>query len=119
MLHGALIPQLGKKRWEINAAWQTCWPLCRQEPSSNAGAGGYAGRDEITSDSTCIYGGPHGPSRPLRRGRIIRECNVLSGLDFRNQPPRSFTVLERSIDRAGRDRGRKFKPVVLGEIQAA
>jgi hypothetical protein len=43
----------------------------------------------------------------------------LSGLDVRNQPPSSFTVLERSIDRARRDRGRKFKPVVLGEIQAA
>jgi hypothetical protein len=28
-------------------------------------------------------------------------------------------VLERSIDRARRDPGRKFKPVVLGEIQAA
>jgi ATP-dependent exoDNAse (exonuclease V) beta subunit len=27
--------------------------------------------------------------------------------------------LERSIDRAGRGRGRKFKPLVLGEIQAA
>jgi hypothetical protein len=27
--------------------------------------------------------------------------------------------LERSIDRAGRGRDRKFKPVVLGEIQAA
>src|SRR5271168_5166069 len=84
----------------------------------NAGAGGYAGRDEITSDSTCIYGGPHGPSRPLRRGRIIRQRNALSGLDVRNQPPRSFTVLERSIDRAGRGRGRKFEPLVLGEIQA-
>jgi hypothetical protein len=44
---------------------------------------------------------------------------MLSGLDVRNQPPRSFTVLERSIDRAGRRRGRKFKPLVLGEIQAA
>jgi hypothetical protein len=78
-------------RLEINVARQTCWPLCRQEPSSNADAGSYAGRDEITSDSTCIYGGPHGPSRPLRRGRIIRESNALSGLDVRNQPPRSLT----------------------------
>jgi hypothetical protein len=38
-----------------------CWPLCRQGPSSTAGDGGYAGRDEITSDSTCIYGGLHRP----------------------------------------------------------
>jgi hypothetical protein len=33
MLHVRLIPQLGKKRWEINATWQPCWPLCRQGPS--------------------------------------------------------------------------------------
>jgi hypothetical protein len=37
---------------------------------------------------------------------------------WRNQPPRSFTSWN-SLDRARRDPGRKFKPVVLGEIQAA
>ena len=36
-----------------------------------------------------------------------------------NEPPRSFTVLEHSIDRARRPRDRKFKPLVLGQIQAA
>jgi hypothetical protein len=35
--------------------------------------GGYAGLDEITSDSTCIYGGLHRPSRPLLRGRIFSQ----------------------------------------------
>jgi hypothetical protein len=47
---------------------------------SNAGAGGYAGRDEITSDGTCIYSGPHGPSRPLRRGRIIRDFAPIAAM---------------------------------------
>src|SRR6476646_2170934 len=53
--------------------WRLCWPLCRRGPSSTAGDGGYADRDEITSDSTCIYGGLHRPSRPLQRGRIISQ----------------------------------------------
>jgi hypothetical protein len=61
MLHVRFSPWLGERRWEINAAWQICWPLCRRGPSSTAGDGGYAGRDEITSDSTCIYGGLHRP----------------------------------------------------------
>jgi hypothetical protein len=36
-----------------------------------------------------------------------------------DQPPRSFTVLERSIDRADSSLDAKFKPLALGEIQAA
>src|SRR6266403_4156702 len=82
-------------------------------------AGGYAGRDEITSDSTCIYGGPHGPSRPLRRGRIIRQRNALSVSMSERAAALLHHLLGRSIDRAGCGRDRKFKPLVLGEIQAA
>ena len=33
--------------------------------------------------------------------------------------PRFFTVVEHSVDRAGRRRDRKFKPPVFGQIQAA
>ena len=36
-----------------------------------------------------------------------------------NEPPRSFIILERKNDHAGRDRDRKFNPLVLGEIQTA
>ena len=32
------------------------------------------------------------------------------------EPPRPFTILERLNERAGRDRDRKFNPLVLGEI---
>ena len=48
--------------------WRPCWPLCRRPPSSSAGDGGYAGQDEITSDSICIYGGvpPAMTSPPAR-----------------------------------------------------
>ena len=63
--------------------WRLCWPLCRRGPSSNAGDGGYAGRDEITSDSTCIYGGLHRPSRPLLRGRIISQRDACPVWVFR------------------------------------
>jgi hypothetical protein len=74
----------GSQAWRASGlGWRSCWPLCRHGPSSNTGVCGYAGRDKITSDSTCIYGGPHGPSHPLRRGRIIRQRNALSGLDVR------------------------------------
>ena len=67
----------GSQAWRASGlGWRSCWPLCRHGPGSNTGAGGYAGRDEITSDSTCIYGGPHGPSRPLRRGRINGQRNA-------------------------------------------
>jgi hypothetical protein len=85
------------------------WPLCRHGSSSNARAGRYASRDEITSDSTCIYGRPHGSSRPLRRGRFIRERNALSGLDVR----KSAAAL---LHRACRGRDRKFKPLALVKL---
>jgi hypothetical protein len=40
-------------------------------------------------------------------------------LSIPSEPPRSSTILERSNERAGRDRDRKFNPLVLDEIHAA
>src|SRR6516225_8130032 len=74
----------GSQAWRASGlGWRSCWPLCRHGPSSNTGVGGYAGRDELTSDSTCVYGGPHGPFPPdspkvgdgaNREGGISWEC---------------------------------------------
>ena len=56
--------------------------------------------------------------RPTMRGATAyRAC--LPWFAGRAQPPRSFTILERSNERAGRDRDRKFNPLVLGAIHAA
>src|ERR1017187_9942837 len=91
--------------------------LAVRGPSSTAGDGGYAGRDEITSDSTCIYGGLHRPSRPLLRGRIISQrdaCPVwVFGMSRHVPPP----ISGRSIDRAGVRCDCKFNPLALGQIQ--
>jgi hypothetical protein len=54
-------------------------------------------------------------SPPARTHHPQTQCPALSRCP--NEPPRSFTVLERSIDPASRCRDRKFKPLVLGEIQ--
>jgi hypothetical protein len=40
----------------------------------------------------------HGPVRHLRRERIIRQHNALSGSVSGNLPPRSFTVLDARFD---------------------
>src|SRR4029077_7368691 len=70
----------GSQAWRASGlGWRPCWPPCSPGRSSNTGAGGYADRDEITSDNTCIYGGPQAPSRPLQRGRIIGQHDALSG----------------------------------------
>jgi hypothetical protein len=80
-------------------------------------------RDEITSDSTCIYGDLHEPWRPPLRGRIITQADALSGLDAGNEPPhaRSLSRPSRSIQSTGpgHRRDRKIKPVVFREIQTA
>jgi len=55
-------------------------------------------------------------SPPARTHHPPTQCPVRSRCP--NEPPRSFTVLEHSIDRAGRRRDRKFKPVDFGQIQA-
>jgi hypothetical protein len=49
-------------------------------------------------------------------GKSSRNVGIFDASSL-SQSTCSFTVLELSIDRAGR--GRKFKSVVLGEIQAA
>jgi hypothetical protein len=54
------------------------------------------------------------PTRP-----VLGDKASCDALELPNEPPRSFTVLEHSIDRAGRRRDRKFKPLILGQIQAA
>ena len=108
----------GSQAWRASGlGWRSCWPLCRHGPSNNTGVGGYAGRDEITSDSTCIYGGLHRPSRPLLRGRIISQrdpCPVwVFGMSRHVASPSrgvQSTVRNRRVDR-------KFKPRVLRQIQ--
>jgi hypothetical protein len=50
--------------------------VIQQFLNSNANDAGCADRDKITSDSICTYGGIHGPSRPLLRGRIIDHGDV-------------------------------------------
>ena len=119
-VHGAAGSSFGSQAWRASGlGWRSCWPLCSQGPSSNTGAGGYAGRDEITSDSTCIYGGPHGPSRPLRRGRINGQRNALSGPNVWNECRLTSTSRTRSIERAGPRCNYKFKPPVLREVPDA
>ncbi len=51
--------------------WRPCWLVCSGEPRSSAGDGGYTGRGEITSGSTCTCGGIPGPCVPSCRGDII------------------------------------------------
>jgi len=81
--------------------------------------GDYAGRDEITSGSICIYGGPHEPSRPLLRGHIISPTRRTIWSQCRNEPPRTFAISKCSIDRVDPRCDRKFKPVALGQNQTA
>jgi hypothetical protein len=56
-------------------------------------------------------------SPPARTHHRPTRCSVR--FRPRNQPPHCFIILGRSIDRASRSRHSKFKPAVLGEIQAA
>jgi hypothetical protein len=69
------------------------------------------------SDSTCIYGGCHRPWRPLPRGRIIAKA-IPGQSKCRIEPPRSFAIAERSIDRPEPSCDRNFKPLVLGQNQS-
>ena len=50
---------------------QPCWRVCRGEPRSSVGDGGYTGRGERTSGSTCTCGGIPGSCVPSCRGHII------------------------------------------------
>jgi hypothetical protein len=84
---------LRSRVWRASVlGWRLCWPFCRRGPSSNAGDDGYVDRDEITSDSTCIYGDLHEPWRPPLRGRIITQADALSGLDAGNEPPHARSL---------------------------
>ena len=66
----------GCPAWRASAPdWRPCWRRGRQPLNSKSGDDGCAGQGEITYDSTCTCGAPYSPSRPLRRGRIIRKRN--------------------------------------------
>jgi hypothetical protein len=54
-----------------------------------------------------------------RSGEDASSANAMPCPVSMSDRTRSFTVLENSIDRPGRRRDRKFKPVAFGQIQAA
>ena len=98
--------------------WRPCWPLCRRSPSSNAGDGGYAGRDEITfRQHLHLRRLPPAIASPPARTHH-RQGDPLTSPDVGSSHPRSFAISERSIDRPGPSRDRNFKPLVLGQNQS-
>jgi hypothetical protein len=91
--------------------WPLCQRFCKQGPSSNVDAGGYADRDEITSGNTCIYGALRGPWRPPLRGPIIRptpSSGVAAAMSSQSLPSAYRSILSKAPARIGKPHSRRW-----------